>query len=234
MKPSTISILSVPLLAAGAIALSGCGKSGTPTTITYHQIGICKSYVTAGTPQQPNAGEGFAIFKVESIDNSKNGSAFYFDPVRFYVNQSTAETKGNIYKRDQRFMNADSRIGPALGVKYVDKITVPKGEKVDDVGFFLIPLGLNNPSGGPEADKWNFDVTFDTGSGERGGFERPARGIEKDLGCAGMFRPEVGTFGVNFKHLRRGITARPLDVVGSQSVGVRVFGFPDVIKVNLH
>jgi len=178
MKPSTISILSVPLLAAGAIALSGCGKSGTPTTITYHQIGICKSFVTAGTPQQPNAGEGFAIFKVESIDNSKNGSAFYFDPVRFYVNQSTAETKGNIYKRDQRFMNADSRIGPALGVKYVEKITVPKGEKVDDVGFFLIPLGLNNPSGGPEADKWNFDVTFDTGSGERGGFESVAEGIK--------------------------------------------------------
>src|SRR5208283_5441385 len=125
MKLSKISILSVPLLAAGAIALSGCGKSGNPTTISYRQIGICKSFVTAGTPQQPNADEGFAVFKVESIDNSKNGSAFYFDPVRFYVNQSTAETKGNIYKRDQRFMNADSRIGPALGVKYVDKITIP-------------------------------------------------------------------------------------------------------------
>jgi hypothetical protein len=178
MKPSTISILSVPLLAAGAIALSGCGKSGTPTTITYHQIGICKSFVTAGTPQQPNAGEGFAVFKIDSVDNSNNGSAFYFDPVRFYVNQSTAEEKGNIYKRNQRFMNADTRIGPALGVKYVEKITIPKGEKVDDVGFVLIPLGLNNPSGGPEADKWNFDVTFDTGSGERGGFESVAEGIK--------------------------------------------------------
>jgi hypothetical protein len=177
MKTSTMCILSVPMLVAGAIALSGCGKSGNPTTISYREIGICKSFETAGTPQQAKADEGFAIFKIESVDNSKNRSAFYFDPVRFYVNQSTAETKGNIYNRNQRFMNADTRIGSALGVKYVDKITVPKGEKVDDVGYILIPLGLNNPSGGPEADKLNFDVTFDPGSGERGGFESVAEGI---------------------------------------------------------
>jgi len=177
MKLSKTSILSVPLLAAGAIALSGCGKSGTPTTITYRQIGICQSYETSAV-QHPKAGEGFGVFKIVSVDNSNNSSAFYFDPVRFYVNQSKPEDKGNIYKRDQRFMIPDARIGPALGVKYVDKITVPKGEKVEDVGFILIPLALNNPTQGPEADKVNFDVTFDTGSGERGGFESVAEGIK--------------------------------------------------------
>ena len=176
MKLSKISILSVPLLAAGAIALSGCGKSGAPTTITYRQIGICQSYETSAV-QHPKADEGFGVFKIESVDNSNNSSAFYFDPVRFYVNQSKPEDKGNIYKRDQRYMIPDARIGPALGVKYVDKITVPKGEKVEDVGFILIPLVLTNPTQGT-ADKYNFDVTFDTGTGDRGTFDSVAEGIK--------------------------------------------------------
>ncbi len=176
MKPSTISILSVPLLAAGAIALSGCGKSGTPTTITYRQIGICQSYETSAV-QRPKADEGFGVFKIESVDNSNNSSAFYFDPVRFYVNQSKPEDKGNIYRQDRRFMIPDARIGPALGVKYVDKVTVPKGEKVEDVGYILIPLVLTNPTQGT-ADKYNFDVTFDTGTGDRGTFDSVAEGIK--------------------------------------------------------
>ncbi|MGO8846767.1 MAG: hypothetical protein ACLQFI_15815 [Methylocella sp.] len=176
MKLSKISILSVPLLAAGAIALSGCGKSGTPTTITYRQIGICQSYETSAV-QHPKADEGFGIFKIESVDNSNNSSAFYFDPVRFYVNQSKPEDKGNIYRQDRRFMIPDARIGPALGVKYVDKVTVPKGEKVEDVGFILIPLVLTNPTQGT-ADKYNFDVTFDTGTGDRGTFDSVAEGIK--------------------------------------------------------
>jgi hypothetical protein len=176
MKTSSTSIVSIPLLVAGSIALSGCGKSGTPTTITYHQVGICKSYETSAV-QNANTDQGFAVFKIESVDNTNNGSAFYFDPVRFYVNQSTKAQQGNIYAQNRRFMVPDQRIGPALGVKYVDKITIPNGEKVDDVGYILISLGTNNPSGGPEADKYNFNVTFDTGSGDRGGFDSVAEGI---------------------------------------------------------
>lgn len=124
------------------------------------------------------ANEGFAVFKIDSIDNTNNGSSFYFDPVRFYVNQSKPEDKGNIYRQDRRFMLPDPRIGKALGVKYVDKIDVAKGEKVDDIGFVLIPLGTNNPSGGPDADKYNFNMTFDTGTGDRGTFDSVAEGIK--------------------------------------------------------
>ncbi|MGO9233746.1 MAG: hypothetical protein ACLP4V_06520 [Methylocella sp.] len=178
MKPSTPSILSIPLLVAGAIALSGCGQSSkTPTTMTYHQIGICKSYETSAT-QTAKPDEGFGVFKIDSVDNSQNGSVFYFDPVRFYVNQSKPEDKGNIYRQDRRFMIPDARIGPALGIKYVDKITIGKGEKVDDVGYILIPLVLTNPTQGPEANKLNFDVTFDTGTGDRGTFDSVAEGIK--------------------------------------------------------
>jgi hypothetical protein len=178
MKPSTISILSVPLLAAGSIALSGCGQHASkPTVITYHQVGICKSYETSAV-QNAKPDEGFGVFKIESVDNSNNGSSFYFDPVRFYVNQSTKEQQGNIYAQNRRFMVPDLRIGEALGVKYVDKITIPNGGKVDDVGFILIALGTNNPSAAAGGDPLNFNVTFDTGTGDRGGFDSVAEGIQ--------------------------------------------------------
>ena len=178
-KTSNIGLLSVPLLVAGSIALSGCGKSSsTPTTISYRQVGICKSYETPASTQTAKADEGFAVFKFESIDNSKNGSSFYFDPERIYVNQSSPEQlKGNVYNWVRRFFNPDPRIGTALGVKYLKATTVANGEKLDDVGFALIPLATNNPTAGPEFDKSNFKIAYDTGTGERGNIESVSEGI---------------------------------------------------------
>ena len=122
MKTSTISILSVPLLAAGSIALSGCGRStSAPTTIAYHQVGICKGYQTQGTAEEKaGSNDAFAVFKIESIDNTKYNDLFNFDPGRFYVNQSNAEElKKNVYSWNCRFVNKDPRFGKAMGVKYV-------------------------------------------------------------------------------------------------------------------
>ena len=180
MKTSTTSILSVPLLAAASIALSGCGQGGsTPTTITYHQVGICTNYQTQGTAEEKaGSNEGFAVFKIDSIDNIKNGYLFYLDPERFYVNQSDAEQlKKNVYSWNRRFVNPDPRFGKAMGVKYITTLTVPKGEKVDEVGFALVPLATNNPTGGPEADTLNFKLDYDTGTNERGNIESVNEGI---------------------------------------------------------
>jgi hypothetical protein len=179
MKTSSTCLVAIPLLIAGSIAFSGCGKSGTPTTIAYRQVGICKSYVTeAGTEEKTKSDEGFAVIKVETIDNSNNGSAFYFDPQRLYVNQSDPETlKKNVYSWVRRFVNPDPRIGKALSLKYVGPTTIAKGEKMDDVGYALIPLATNNPTGGPEADKYNFKVVYDTGTGDRGNIESVSEGI---------------------------------------------------------
>jgi hypothetical protein len=48
MKTPNIAILSVAMLVAGSIALSGCGKRSAtnPTMISYSQVGVCKSYAT--------------------------------------------------------------------------------------------------------------------------------------------------------------------------------------------
>lgn len=69
--------------------------------------------------------------------------------------------------------------------------------------------------------------------GEGGGIERPACGIEKNLLRTGMFQPEI-VARFQFRHLGLGITARSLDIVGRHRIGVRVFGFADVIKKDLH
>jgi hypothetical protein len=180
MKTSSTCIASIPLLVAGSIALSGCGRSSsTPTTISYRQVGICTSYVTeSGTEEKAKTDEAFAVFKIEAVDNSKNGTFFNFDPQRLYVNQSDPETlKKNVYSWVRRFVNPDPRIGKALSVKYITSTNISKGEKLDDVGYALIPLATNNPTGGPDADKLNFKVTFDTGTGDRGNIESVAEGI---------------------------------------------------------
>ncbi len=185
MKTSTRCFLSVPVLIAGSIALSGCGRStSSPTTVSYHQVGICKSYETPNGVEQAKANEGFAIFKIEAVDNTKYNDFFNFDPGRFYVNQSNAQQLGgskyeggNVYSWNRRFVNKDPRFGKVLGVKYVSDATISKGEKLDDAGFAVIPLATNNPSGGPEAEALNFKLDYDTGTSERGSTQSVNEGM---------------------------------------------------------
>jgi len=179
MKASTKCFLSVPMLVAGSIALSGCGRSAsTPTTITYHQVGVCKTYETPSGAQQAKNNEGFAIFKIESVDNTKYNNPFKFDPGRFYVDQTTVDGKSKgIYGWDRRFVNKDPRFGKAMGVKYVAEAEIQAGQKLEDAGFALIPLATNNPTGIPEADQYNFQLVYDTGSDDRGNMVSASEGI---------------------------------------------------------
>ena len=98
MKTSTMCFLSVPMLVAGSVALSGCGgSSSNPTNISYRQVGICKGYETPAGPITAAANEGFAVFKIESVDNKKYGRSFFLTPERLYVNQSTpAQAAGQV------------------------------------------------------------------------------------------------------------------------------------------
>jgi len=167
------------MLVAGSIALSGCGRSAsTPTTITYHQVGVCKTYETPSGAQQAKNNEGFAIFKIESVDNTKYNNPFKFDPGRFYVDQTTVDGKSKgIYGWDRRFVNKDPRFGKAMGVKYVAEAEIQAGQKLEDAGFALIPLATNNPTGIPGADQYNFQLVYDTGSDDRGNMVSASEGI---------------------------------------------------------
>jgi hypothetical protein len=185
MKTSTRCFLSVPMLVAGSLTLSGCGRStSAPTVVSYHQVGICKAYETPSGKEEAKSNEGFAIFKIDSIDNTKYNDLFNFDPGRFYVNQSNATQAGgnqyehgSVYSWNRRFVNKDPRFGKAMGVKYVADAMIPKSEKLDDVGFALIPLATNNPTGGPEAEQLNFQLAYDTGTNDRGNIQSVNEGM---------------------------------------------------------
>ena len=172
MKPSRNCLLSVPMFVAGSIALSGCGRSvANPTTISYHEVGICKNYDTPTGVQKAKADEGFAVFKIETIDNTKFNSSFDFEPERLYVDQSTPEQQAThtnvLYSRDVRHVIPDPRFAQNMGFTPVARATVLAGEKLDINGFVVVPLAVNNPTGGPEANRYSFEFAYDTTTHER-------------------------------------------------------------------
>src|SRR5215831_16883198 len=60
------------------------------------------------------------------------------------------------------------------------------------------------------------------------------RRVQQNLASGRVFGPEVGAFRFDLRHGRRGVTVRPFDVFGGQSVGVDVFRLAGVVKKDLH
>jgi hypothetical protein len=166
MKTSAMCFLSVPMLVAGSIALSGCGRSSSsPTNISYRPVGICKGYETPAGLITAGANKGFAVFKIESVDNTKYASSFTLAPERLFVNQSPPVQAAGSANR--RFVHPDPRFAQTMGFTSIPQTTIPAGEKLDINSVVIIPLGINNPSGGAEANQFSFELAYDTGSGER-------------------------------------------------------------------
>jgi hypothetical protein len=165
MKTTTIAIWTAPLLATGAIALSGCGQRSptNPTTISYDQVGVCKMWAEpTGFEQKARANELFAIFKIDSIDNSKPSSEFGFDPERMYVNQSTAaQLQKNLSFQIRRFIVADARFAQAMGVSSPQRATVPGNQKLDVNAYVLVPVSMDLPADKPPVGN-SYELTFDT------------------------------------------------------------------------
>ena len=165
MKTSKIAIWTLLPLAAGATALSGCGKrsAANPTAINYSQVGVCKSWPTSGTEyQKARADEIFAVFKIDSVDNSKPSSEFGFDPERLFVDQSTAAQKTkNLSFQVRRFIVSDPRFALAMRVSRPERATVPANQKLDVNGFFIVPVSTNLPEDKPPVGN-AYDLIYDT------------------------------------------------------------------------
>ncbi len=167
MKTSRLYLLPVTVFIAVSM-LSGCGKrSGQPTKISYRQVGICKRFEAPSGPVASKADEGFAVFKIATVDNTKSNKAFAFDPKLLYVDQSTPEQHAKqLWEWDRRYASTDSRFPQAMGISLAPESTIPAGGKLDVNGFLVIPLGINNPSGGPEENKFAFQLLHDSGTSE--------------------------------------------------------------------
>jgi hypothetical protein len=162
-----LSNTSVSLLISGSIALSGCGRGAArPINISYRQAGICKAYDTASGPVRARSDEAFAIFKIEAVDNTKPSESFDFDPTHLYVDQSTPEQRAKtaVWDRNRRFVYSDSRFAQNMGVSSAVETTIPEDTKREINGFVVVPVGINNPSGGLDANQYSFDLVYDTWS----------------------------------------------------------------------
>jgi energy-coupling factor transporter ATP-binding protein EcfA2 len=104
--------------------------------------------------------EAFAIFKIEAVDNTKTSGSFDFDPTHLYVDQSTPEQKAKtaVWDRNRRFVYSDQRFAQNIGVSSAVETTIPEGTKLEINGIAVVPLGINNPSAGPEANQYSFDL----------------------------------------------------------------------------
>jgi hypothetical protein len=97
--PSTEPAPAKVLATVNGKQITDGGRSPTnPTTISYSQLGVCKVWTTpAGNVEKAKTDEGFAVFKIETIDNTKPSDSFNLDPERLYVDQTKAEMKAKIY-----------------------------------------------------------------------------------------------------------------------------------------
>jgi hypothetical protein len=177
MRLTNASILSVSLLISRSIALPDAAHSAA--IISYHQVGICKGYDTPAGTVTARSDEGFAIFKIEAVDNTKTSGSFDFDPTHLYVDQSTPEQKAKtaVWDKNRRFVYSDSRFAQNMGVSSAVETTIPEGTKLEINGFAVVPVGINNPSSGPEANQHSFDLVYDTWSTDEHENNGPGGGL---------------------------------------------------------
>ena len=176
MRPSTRCILSISLLISGSIALPDAARSAA---ISYHQVGICKSYDTPAGPVTARSDEAFAIFKIEAVDNTKPSGSFDFDPTHLYVDQSTPAQKAKkaVWDKNRRFVYSDPRFARNMGVSIAVETTIPEGAKLEINGIAVVPLGIKNPIGGLEATQYSFALVYDTWSTDEHENNGPGGGL---------------------------------------------------------
>jgi hypothetical protein len=164
-------------LALGVLAAPA--SAGETTAISYHQVGICKGYDTAAGPVTTRPDEAFAIFKIEAVDNTKSSGSFDFDPTHLYVDQSTPEQKAKkaVWDKNRRFVYSDQRFAQNMGASSAVETTIPAGTKLEINGIAVVPLGINNPGGGLEANQYSFDLVYDTWSTDEHENNGPGGGL---------------------------------------------------------
>ena len=175
MKRSTV-VITLPLLAAGAVALSGCSQNAShPFHISYRPVGICRAYETPDGRISAGTSKGFAVFKIGSVDNTEGDDGVIFAVERLFVNQSPPRIVAGSLNR--HFVHADPRFARALGFLPIPEIPLAKGERRDVNSIVFIPVNLTDPAGGASANQLSLELAYDTGYGDKGDQENVNKGV---------------------------------------------------------
>jgi hypothetical protein len=80
------------------------------------------------------------------------------------VDQSTPDQRAKkaVWDKNRRFVYSDPRFAQNIGVSSAVETTMGAIREIN--GFAVVPLGINNPSGRPEANQYAFELVYDTWS----------------------------------------------------------------------
>ncbi len=176
MSIKQIKLVPLSFVAASLAVLPGCdsGSSGSTVTIPYSQVGVCNGYEAGSgiTSKRPN--KAFVVFKIESIDGSKSGDSFNFEPARFFVDlEPGKETWGSSLGAGKYFAATDRRYTDPLGVPPFEDAKVPARTttSVDRLVFIAVPT--KDANGSAEASKVSYHLAYDAVTKDTGRIPDP-------------------------------------------------------------
>lgn len=144
-------------LAALLFIAASCPPTQEPVTITFDQVGACNGYQRTSGPggsgphvtvsAGPDA--AFVAFRIVSIDNSKSGQDFNFDPERIYVSGTSPG----------EFVDTNLALAQDQGPLKAVATTIPNGQNVGNSGIAVISVFAANEA--PEANNTSYTLSYD-------------------------------------------------------------------------
>ena len=137
---------------AALFLLQACSSA---PVISYHQVGACNGYPKADGAGATSAGpnQAYVVFQVETVDNSRVGSDFHFNPNLFYILQN-----GKHVHADSNLSFVSDVLGPFAAVPE----TVPPHQVTGINGYLVVVVQTTNPDGETEANNTSYFLQCDS------------------------------------------------------------------------
>jgi hypothetical protein len=176
MSIKQIKLVPFSFVAASLAVLPGCGSgsSGSTVAIHYSQVGVCNGYESGSGITSKRANKAFVVFKIESLDATKSGDSFNFEPARFFVDlEPGKETWGSSLGAGKYFVSMDRRFTDPLGISPIKDSKVPAHATtpVDSLVFIAVPTV--SATGSAEASKISLRLSYDAVTKDTGRIPDP-------------------------------------------------------------
>ena len=157
-------MVAVPFAVALALA-AGCGPTAT---LSYKQLGACDDFSPGLL--QAGANKAYVFFRMDSLDNSGNGTPATLNP--FDLSVPSLVTSTGEGKIDQTLTNewAQALQGPPAG-----SITVPPNTVQPLIGWGVMLVSTSTSDGAVEANTTSYFLVGGAGSGILASKEDPTR-----------------------------------------------------------
>lgn len=132
-----------------------CPPTQEPVTITFDQVGACNGYQTTLGLVGAGPNAAFVAFRIVSIDNSRSGQDFNFDPERISISGTSDFVSTNLgLAREQ---------GPFKAIA----TTIPKGQNVgiNRIAVVAVSTGAGAAS---EANNSSYHLNYSITAGDSG------------------------------------------------------------------